>query len=953
MADAASFPSWTAHHGGGRLLGREAEQRRVGSLLETARGGRGGALLVCGEPGIGKTALLETAASDAVSEGFRLLRVDGYEAESALPFASVHRLTIPFRGHLPVLPERQQLALQVATGAVDGPPPDRYLVGLGVLGLLASASTAPAGEAIPAGEAAPPIVCVVDDAHLLDAESLDVLAFVARRLEAERVALVFAARDESWVAERMAGLPVLRLGGLGTEAAVRLLRSALREPIDAAAAARIADATGGSPLALIDLADELTVQQLTRSSVAVEPIPVGSRLEACYLRQIRGADPRLQAWLLVAAAESTGDVDLIRAAARRLGLVDIVGDEAELAGLVELGASLSFRHPLVRSATYHGAPGAERRRAHRALSAEAEARGIVELAAWHAAKATVGTDEQVADRLERVADLAGHRGGLMSRASVLTQAAALTPPGPARNGRLVAAAEAALAAGAAGLAKSLANEVADVAEAGGTGGTGRTGEKALAALDPVTRGRLTKVRVDHTFFTAGPAVVRGAADMLAVAACFRGHDVGAEQDALLDAFHRALAVEREGREVTLPVLGRRLLDGAGLAHGVAGTILRALGTYILRPYREAVPELRAALDVVSGLTGADLMRYGAISIALTTALWDETATRDILERTAAAARERGALPVLDTTLWILSLTLLHSGTPRLADQYVEQVRELRRAIGYDAEHVVNVALLAWSGGPRDQVEAAAGAARAAGFGGVYASGVGALAVRDLAEGRYDEAYTRLKPLVDDPFLQVTPLEYPDFVEAASRSGRLAQAVGVAALLEDLASVNGSVWTRGAAQRSRALVSDDHEAEAHYAAAVATFRPTVLALQLGRSHLVYGEWLRRARRRREAREHLRQAVEIFADAGAPAFTHRARTELEATGQRLPAGQPRRALDLTPQEGTVARLAAAGRTNAEISATMFISTNTVDYHLRKIFQKLGVTSRRQLASRLEGS
>ncbi|MCK9902300.1 LuxR family transcriptional regulator [Parafrankia colletiae] len=947
MADAASFAARTAHHGEGRLLGRDAEQRRVGSLLEAARGGRGGALLVCGEPGIGKTALLETTASQAVSEGFRLLRVDGYEAEAALPFASVHRLTIPFREHLPVLPERQQQALQVATGAVDGPPPDRYLVGLGVLGLLASASTAPAGEAIPAGEAAPPIVCVVDDAHLLDAESLDVLAFVARRLEAERVALVFAARDESWVAERMAGLPVLRLGGLGTEAAVRLLRSVLREPIDTAAAARIAGATGGSPLALIDLADELGVQQLTRSSVAVEPIPVGSRLEACYLRQVRKADPRLQAWLLVAAAESTGDVDLIRAASRRLGIVDVVGDEAELAGLVELGASLSFRHPLVRSATYHGAPGAERRRAHRALSAEAEARGIVELAAWHAAKATVGTDEQVADRLERAADLAGHRGGLMSRASVLTQAAALTPPGPARNGRLVAAAEAALAAGAAGLAKSLADEVAEASEAGGSGETG--GE----ALDPVTRGRLTKVRVDHTFFTAGPAVVRGAADMLAVAACFHGHDVGAEQDALLDAFHRALAVERQGREVSLPVLGRRLLDGAGLAHGVAGTILRALGTYILRPYREAVPELRAALDVVSGLTGADLMRYGAISIALTTALWDETATRDILERTAAAAREWGALPVLDTTLWILSLTLLHSGTPRLADQYVEQVRELRRAIGYDAEHVVNVALLAWSGGPRDQVEAAADAARAAGFGGVYASGVGALAVRDLAEGRYDDAYARLKPLVDDPFLQVTPLEYPDFVEAASRSGRLAQAVGVVALLEDLASVNGSVWTRGAAHRSRALVSDDREAEAHYAAAVATLRPTVLTVQLGRSHLVYGEWLRRARRRREAREHLRRAVEIFEGAGAPAFAQRARAELEATGQRLPAGQPREALDLTPQERTVARLAAAGRTNAEISATMFISTNTVDYHLRKIFQKLGVTSRRQLAGRLEES
>ncbi|MDG4815030.1 LuxR family transcriptional regulator [Micromonospora sp. WMMD956] len=909
-----------------RLLGRDDELRRVDALLAAARDGRGGGLVVSGEPGIGKTALLEATA--AAAEGFRLLRLDGYEAESGIPFAGVHRLTIPLREHVMVLPQRQQQALQVATGLADGPPPDRYLVGLGVLGLLTAAVVSTS-----------PVVCVVDDAHLLDAESLDVLAFVTRRLVADRVAFVFAARDEPPVAERLAGLPVLRLLGLATGPAVQLLTSVLREPIDPATAARVAAATGGNPLALIDLADELSVRDLTRSSVDAEPIPVGGRLEAFYLRQVRRTAPQQQLWLLIAAAESTGNVDLVQAAARRLGLAGTWGDEPELRGLVEVGTSLRFRHALVPSATYNGAAGADRRRVHEALSDAAGALGLVELAAWHAAKATIGTDAHVADRLEQVAELAGRRGGFTSRAGVLTQASRLTPPGPVRDGRLVAAAEAALAAGAAGLARSLVDEVAE------------------ESLDPVTRGRLTRVRVDHAFFTAGPDVVRGVADMLTAAACFHGHDAAAEQDALLQAFLRALVVERLGRDVPLPTLGRRLLDGAGRSDhtgqvdGVAATILRALGTYILRPYREAVPELRAAVKVIDGLDGADLLKYGVISVALTTALWDDAAIRRCLERTAATARDLGSVQIVDAALWILSLSLLHIGTPRAAQQHIDQVRELRRAIGYDAEQVVNAALIAWSGGPREGVEAIAEAARAGGFGGVHASGVSALAVRDLAERRYPDAYARLKPLMDTPFLQVTPLNYADFVEAASRSGRAAEVVGFVEQLEDMASVNGSAWTRGLAQRARALVADDGDAEPWHAAAVATLGPTALTVERGRSHLVYGEWLRRRRRRRDAREQLSRAVEIFDDAGAPAFAQRARTELAASGRPPSAGEQPRRPDLTPQELAVARLAAAGATNAEISATMFISPNTVDYHLRKVFQRLGVTSRRQLAGRLD--
>jgi len=883
-----------------RLHGRDDELRRIDEMLAAAHGGHGGALLVVGEPGIGKTALL------AATAGLRVHRLEGYEAESAIPFAGVHRLLLPLREHVPTLPGRQQQALRVATGLADGPPPDRYLVGLGLLGLLTAARE--------------PLAVVVDDAHLLDAESLDVLAFVARRLEAEPVAFVLAARDEL----PLAGVPVLRLRGLDTAPAIRLLRSVLRDPIDPAAAARIVASTGGNPLALIDLAGELSVRQLTQSAVAAEPLPVGSRLEEFYLGQVRTLAPEHQRWLLIASAESTGNVDLIRAAAARLEVGDVFGDEADLAGFVALGTTLRFRHALVRSAVYNGAPGAERRRVHAVLSESAASLGLVELAAWHAAEATVGTDASVADRLEEVADLAGRRGGFRSRASVLTQAAALTPPGPVRNGRLVAAAEAALAAGAAGLALDLVDDI------------------PADELDPVTRGRLITLRADHAFFTAGPTVVRGPADMLAAAAHFSGHDVAAEQGALLVALHRSFAVERSNQDVPLPVLGARLLEGARLADGVVGTILRGFGTFVLHPYREAVPELRAAAAAIDSLTGAELVKYGMIGIPLNTALWDETAIRRVTERTVATARDMGSLQAVDTMLWAMSMSLLSMGTPREAEECMAQVRTLRRALGWDAEHVVNGALLAWNGTPREHVQAIADGSLAVGFGGVHASTVSALGVRDLAERRYADAYARFKPLIDDPFLHVTAVNYQDFAEAAVRSGHPDEAAAVTAKLEEIAAVNGSAWARTVALRSRALISDD---ESRYAEAVAAGGPPV---ERARGHLVYGEWLRRARRRREAREQLRQGLELLDDAAAPAFAERARAELRALGDPSPAPRPRP--DLTPQQVTVARLAADGATNAEIAATLFISPNTVDYHLRKVYQRLGITSRRQLAARL---
>ena len=886
------------------------------ALLAHARNRRGGALFLTGEPGIGKTTLLDATTSDPT--GMRLLKSDGFEAESTIPFAGVQRLTLPLREYMSALPERHQQAIRVAAGVTDGPPPDRFLVGLGVLGLLAAA-----GED-------EPVICVVDDAHLLDAESLDVLGLVARRLEAEAVALVIAARDTPRLDSQVAGVPALHLAGLEQEWAMRLLTASLPEAIDPAAAAQIVAATGGNPLALVDLAGELSVRRLTESSLADEPLPIGHHLEALYLRRIRHLTPDLQVWLLIAAADSTGNIDLIRAAGQVWGLPGDPVDEAESAGLVELDHAIRFRHPLVRSAAYNAAQGAQRRSAHRALATAADQLGLAEVEVWHAAKATLGTDPDVADRLERVADVAGRRGGLSSRARLLAQSSTLTPPGHLKYARLVAAAEAALASGAAQLAKSYLDDVDE------------------DVLDPVSRGRLIWTRASIAIFTADPALMQAGANMLSAAESFHGHDVTLEQNALIKAFEYTLPAERLAQGATLSELGARMRKGAELNDGTAGTILRGLSAYVLLPYEQAVPVMRTAVDTIMALDPPDLLPYGVISVVLTTAMWDATTRSECLERTATAARDAGSLQLLDTALWTMSLTELTGGSPRRAHEYIEQVRELRRAIGYDAEHVINVALLAWADAPRSQVEMISEGAAAMGFGGVAASGQAALAVRDLAEASYEEAYRRLKPLVDDPFLQVTPLELPDFVEAASRSGHADEAAEHVSRLEALASANGSIWTKGVAHRSRALVEED--AEAHYLAAVETLESSGLDIELARAHLLYGEWLRRARRRRDAREQLHRALHLFEQGQAPAFAQRVRTELRAIGDQSPTPGARDTLDLTAQQLTVARLAAAGHTNAEIGATMFLSPNTVDYHLRKVFQKLGISSRRQLVDRV---
>jgi DNA-binding NarL/FixJ family response regulator len=869
---------------------------------------------------VGKTTLLDAATHEFT--GIQVVRADGYEAEHTMPYAALQRIGTPVAAHLHDVPARQVAALRVAAGIDDGPPPDRYLVGLGMLSLLAAA-----GES-------EPVVCVADDVHLVDRESLEVLTFVARRLTAERVVLLLATRPDHRVDVTAAGVDVLDLHGLEPRSAAQLLDRWARGPVDPLLARRIAEETMGNPLALIDLGRELTARQLTDSSLARVPVPIGRRLEAHYLHLVDAVPESTRTWLRVAATESSGDLAIVHRAASRLGLPTDASAAAEHAQLASMHDAVVFRHPLVRAAVYNGMSAADRRHMHGVLRDVADELGRPDLAGWHASCAVVGPDEAVAARTESAADAAGVRGGSASRAQLLARAADLTPAGAVRDGRLLAAAEAAASAGAARLAAELLDRM------------------DLDRLDPVGTGRVLSLRVAIAVFTADPVgITRGAATMLRAADLFHGAAPDREQRALLRAFELALAAEWAMEDVALPELGRRLTAGADAAKGPLAVALRGLGAHVVQPYEAAVPAMRAAVEMLRSVDDAELLDLGHFGIALTMALWDERTCVELLARTVRAARATGQLRALDTALWLLSLVELVRGDPAASGRYVEQVRDLRTAIGYDAEQVVNASYLAWVGAPTSQVELVAQALRTCGFGGAWTVAMTGLSIRELAEGRYGDAFARLAPMVDAPFLQVTYQQLPDLVEAAARSGQVGAARSAADRLGALAAASGTPWATGVAERSAALLEPDSTAEARYRRAIEHLERASAPGELGRAHLLYGEWLRRVRRRREAREQLRLARTVFERVGAPVFADRARRELAATGEHIAHASTGDGDVLTPQEATVARLAAAGQTNAEIGAALFISVNTVDYHLRKVFRKLAVSSRRQLAERVE--
>ncbi|MEV4097845.1 helix-turn-helix transcriptional regulator [Streptosporangium saharense] len=905
------------------LHGRKAETAELAALLDRAGTGLSGVVVLSGPAGIGKTALLDHTARRAT--GMRVTRTAGVEAEQELGFAALHRLLLPFLGLRGRLPGPQRDALETAFGLLRATPPDRFLVGLAALTLLAEAA------------ADLPVLAVCDDAQWMDRESLDVLAFVARRLYADRVVLLFGVRDDDRALRRLTGLPELRLEGLPDAEAAALLSAVLDTDLDHVILSRCVAWTHGNPLAIMELGRGLVTGEA--EPVLGEPLSLDRRLRERFLRQVGDSDALTRWILLLAAADPTGDPDLVRRAAAVLpasaGEIDAAFDRAERRDLLTSHPGGHFRHPLIRSAVYGGATSSRRRRAHAALAEVTDPLGDADRHAWHLAAAAAGPDEGVAAKLEAAAERARERGGHLAQAAFLRRAAELTQPGPLRNGRLLAACGAALTAGAPQRAEELLELL--------TPGLG------VALLD------IQAMRL-RGFLNVMLGREGAVAPLLRAAGMLAGLDPPASRDALLEALDAAVVVARIGPGTSTEQVARAAL-AAPPPPGeptVADLLLSAHATLVAVGYPEAAPSMRRGLLAMRADVAehGDAARWFLLGAVLALDLWDIDALGDVSRRFAAAARRQGALRMLQAGVHGLATHAMFCGRFAVAEAYFAEFMDVAAAIGADMRFAGtgDAMLHAWRG-DRERtlaavaVQAGPDAERPGGLQVQFARA--ALVVLELGHCRYAHAQAAAEVVYDDDPPHYGGGVLPDLVEAAVRNDDLGTAGRALARLGERAEASATPWALAVLARSRALVTGD---EHLYREALDRLAPTPLATEKARGHLLYGEWLRRRRRRAEAREQLRAAHRLFTGMGAAAFAERARAELAATGENARARDVSTVRDLTPQELRVARLAAGGTTNQEIAAELFISTSTVEYHLRKVFRKLGVTSRRQLRDAL---
>jgi DNA-binding CsgD family transcriptional regulator len=895
------------------LRGRKNEIEALARLLDAVRDGESRCLVVRGEPGIGKTALIEEAV--AAAAGFRVLRAAGVEAEAELPFAGLHQLCRPVLAGIEALPEPQRDALRVAFGAGEGPTPDRFLVALAVLNLLSGAAESE------------PLLCVVDDEQWLDEASGAALAFVARRLLAEAIGIVFVSRDPS---DSLAGLPELALEGIGDEDARRLLAERMRGALDERVRDRIVAETRGNPLALLELPQSLTPAELAGGFDLPDARSRASRTEQTFLRRYEGLPAASRTLLLTAAAEPVGDVALLWRAAALLGVGADAAAPAESAGLVALDSRVRFRHPLVRSAIYHAAPSEERERVHGALAEATDAQADPDRRAWHRAHATPGLDEEVAAELEGSAARAQRRGGMAAASAFLERAAELTPDPTRRGERAMAAAQAKLEAGA----PEAAQELAEAAE--------------LAPLDERNRAWLQRLRAQIAFATR------------------RGSDAVPE---LLAAARRLVPVDPEmARETGLEAVAAGLYTGAVEDAGEALAELRAapgreppraadllfdgLATRITEGYVAGSGPLREALDAFLAEEEPDPVsdRWLWVACRITSDTWDEVRWAELADRGARRARATGALDILPINAIQQSGVGIHTGRFGEAQVLGEEADEILRAIG-SATLMAPVPMLSAYRGREEEtltmIEVGREDALSGGRGTALSMVETAGAILCNGLGRYEEALAFAERAFAVAPLARYAMAPVELVEAAARCGRDEVARTALAALVERTQASGTDWALGIEGRSRALLADGPEADRLYSEAVERHLRTRLAPHRARTQLLYGEWLRRERRRRDAREQLRAAHETFARIGAEAFAERARRELEATGETVRKRGDETADVLTPQEAQIARLARDGLSNIEIGAQLFISPRTVQYHLRKVFAKLDITSRKQLA------
>lgn len=906
-----------------RLVGRDEEQQALDRLLADAADGLSGVLVLRGEPGMGKTALLDHAVRSG--REVEVAAVAGVEAEMELGYAALHRLLVPHLDRRNDLPGPQADALGAAFGLVSGPPPDRFLVGLATLTLLAEVAEPR------------PLLCVVDDAHWLDQESLEVLGFVGRRLFAESIALVFAVRTSLEDRTNLGDLPTITLAGLSPSAAATLLATTATGEVDLEVSRRIVAETLGNPLALIELAQELSADQLGGEALLPEPLPLGPRLEARYLRDVRALPPEAQSLLLVAAVDASRDPDLVSRAAARLG-VGVGGSAAtEANDLITLRPHIRFRHPLVRSAVISGASPEEQRQAHAALAAEIDSARDPDRHAWHLAGAVVATDEAVAAVLERAADRARARGGSAATGALLVRAARISPSGASRGRRLLAATDAYLAAGDATTARLLLDEADTDLD------------------DPLLQAHA--LRLGGAIRLATGRIPETPSILLEAALALEPYDVRLARDTLLAASSAAIFGGRSARtavmaEVADAAAAVPLPPGAPPTSG--DLLLDGFAALFTRGHRAGAPLLRRAVEDLDGdePVGDDALGWLGFGCWAAGALADNEALRRLSSRLVQAGRDRGALVAVTRGLYFLAMGDLIAGDLVQAGAHFAEDRELIAARG-GGTGLGQVIALAWRGEESATRQEAASVAQAAGErgqGGVAVYTDHALAVLELGLGHYQAAFEAAERVDQENSYFLSTIALPDLVEAGVRSGHGEVAARALARCRDRAEVNATPLALGLAARAGALLASDDEAEQLHRSAIDHLSSVPALGHLARARLLYGEWLRRRNRRVDARAQLHPAHDAFDAIGAKGFAERARVELLATGEKARKRTVDTARDLTPQELRIAQLAAQRATNGEIAAQLFISPGTVDYHLRKVFRKLDITSRRQLPDAL---
>jgi DNA-binding CsgD family transcriptional regulator/tetratricopeptide (TPR) repeat protein len=898
------------------LYGRDPERARLGALLDAALASRSSAVLVRGDPGIGKSALLADLRERAGD--MLVLAASGVESESRLPFAALHQLLRPALGLLDRIPVPQAAALRGALGLSEGSGSERFLVFAACLSLLSELA-----EERPA-------LCLVDDAHWLDEASAEALAFVARRLDAEGIVVVFAARVGEGRRLEMAGVPTLDLAGLGTEAAAAVLARGAGVAATPAVRDRLLALSRGNALALVELPSALSAPQLAGREPLPDALPLTENVERAFLTRVRRLPEPTQRLLLVAAADDTGRAAIVLRAAEALGADAAALECAEEKGLVSVraAAELEFRHPLVRSAVYARASAPKRRAAHRALADAFAAAGDHDRRAWHVAAAALGPDEQIARRLEEAAARASGRGGYEAASRALERAAALSTDGAARGRRLVEAAQAALFPGPNDRALEL-------------------GERALRHVDqPLLRAEIARVLGIGKLMRDSPLegqriLVDAARDILPsspgkaiqlLALTVNASTEGGDAALLTESCALAATIETPAEDETRFAL--RLITGIGsMARGDRERGMRLID------------------DAVRWAMTTDDLRY--LVLAAIGTLWtaDEQRGAALLDRAVSLARTRGALGILGHALGMRASRLLWNERFEDASLAAHEALRLAREFGY--ENIVPpplsvLAMVAAIRGHDDMArDLAAEAIEIAGAHGLaFSDGAArwALAVVDLGRARWSQSLERLDALAETGpacgSISLTILTAPDRIEAAVRAGTRASAKEALHALQATAERPAAAWAKPLLASAGALLAESDEAR-HVDDAVG--RP----FRVGRIHLLHGEHLRRSRHRVDARSHLRAALQQFEHIRAAPWAERAREELRATGEATRTPEPSTLSRLTPQELHSARLVAQGLSNKEVATQLFLSPRTIDFHLRNVFRKLDITSRTQLA------